>query len=114
MRYVLPLVALALALAAACGPPPKQAEVPDALNDKGADIAPSGDDAAGQAKGQEEAKQSEADMHAKCCEQCKEGMAKDRTGQPADKIPCTDFTDTLKPWCLEHFRGKPVMAAQCK
>ena len=63
--------------------------------------------------GAAEVKQSEEEMHTKCCAECKEGMAKDRSGAKPDAVPCADFTDTLKPWCLEHFRSKPVMASAC-
>ena len=34
--------------------------------------------------------------------------------EAADAIPCTDFTDGLDPFCLEHFRGKKTMASECK
>src|SRR5262249_5020754 len=108
--------AAALALSTiTCGAKPKQAEVPDVTTDKGADMQgeqPSGDPA--KVGGGEEVKASEADMHTKCCEQCKEGMGKDRSGSSPDKVPCADFTDTLKPWCPEPSRSKPTMASQCK
>jgi hypothetical protein len=98
---------------AACGGPPKQAEVPDVTDDKGADMAaePAGGDTG---KGEQEVKASKEEMHAKCCEQCKEGLSKDRSGGDAATIPCADYTDTLKPWCLEHFRANPTMANACK
>jgi len=111
-----PWFALALALSAiTCGAQPKQAEVPDVTTDKGADMQaeqPSGDP--NKVGGAEQAKVSEEEMHTKCCQECREGMAKDRSGTSPDKVPCADFTDVLKPWCLEHFRSKPTMAAQCK
>ena len=91
MRTAARLFVLVASLGAVtCGGPPKQAEAPDVTDDKG------------------------ADMHAKCCEQCNEGMSKDRSGAKPDAVPCADFTDVLKPWCLEHFRSKPTMAAACK
>jgi len=116
MRTAARLLVLVACLAAVtCGGPPKQAEAPDVTDDKGADMQGQDPNAADPNKtGTEEVKASEADMHAKCCEQCKEGMAKDRSGAKADAVPCADFTDVLKPWCLEHFRSKPTMAAACK
>jgi hypothetical protein len=110
---------LVLAVAAAgCGSPPKQVEVADVTNDTGADIQtgepPAGDQAAKEKTGAEEVKASAEDMRTKCCEQCKAGMAKDRSGAKPEAVPCADFTDTLAPWCLEHFRDKPAMAAECK
>src|SRR4051794_9176442 len=107
-------VALALA-SAACAKPPKQAEAPDALSDKGADMA-TGEDARNSNVNANESGATDGveKMHAKCCGECKEGLAKDRTGAAATTIPCADFTDTLDPLCLEHFRGKKTMAAECK
>ena len=94
--------------------PPRQAESVDPTSDKGADMT-GGEDGSGTLKGEAgSTKPSEDQMHAKCCAACREGLAKDRTGQSPDKIPCADYTDTLSPWCLEHFRSKPTMAAQCK
>jgi hypothetical protein len=108
------VLALALALAVpACGATkaPKQVEAPDALADKGSADISSGEDSSGNSKA---AVGGEEKMHAKCCGQCKEGLAKDRTGAAATTIPCADFTDTLDPLCLEHFRGKKTMASECK
>jgi hypothetical protein len=108
-------LAFALATAACNTQPPKQAEAPDALSDKGADMA-TGDDARngnvnandkGAAEGAEK-------LHAKCCVSCKEGLAKDRSGGAANTIPCSDFTAELDMVCLEHFRGKKTMASECK
>lgn len=108
------LFALSLSLlAAACGGPPKQAEVADDTKETGVDMA--GTEAPAEAQPTEGKAQPEAaEMHAKCCDLCKEGLAKDRTGAAANTIPCADFTDTLTPWCLEHFRSKPTMADACK
>lgn len=104
--------------AGGCGGPPKQAEVADVTNDTGADMAgteaPGSTNADKEKTGAEEVKASAEDMHAKCCEQCKAGMAKDRSGGKPEATPCADFTDTLAPWCLEHFRDKPAMASECK
>jgi hypothetical protein len=107
------LLGLAL-LIPACGAtkPPKQAEVPDVLSDKGSDMS-GGEDARNGASLKDD-KGGEQQMHAKCCGECKEGMSKDRSGGAASAIPCTDFTDTLDPICLEHFRGKKTMASECK
>lgn len=117
LRSVLVVVALGVASASfvtACGGAPKQAEVPDVTTDTGVDMA-GGDDSSGPPPGEAGDAKQEADaMRAKCCAECAAGLAKDRTGQPADKIPCSDFTDDLSPWCLEHFRGKPAMASECK
>jgi hypothetical protein len=108
--------ALALSLAvlvSACGGQPKQAEVADDTKETGVDMA--GAESAPQNQPSEGAAAPEAaEMHAKCCELCKEGLSKDRTGADPKTIPCADFTDTLTPWCLEHFRGKPTMADACK
>ena len=107
-----------LVAAAGCGGPPKQVEAADVTNDTGADIQTGEPAAADQADkekaGAEEVKASAEDMRTKCCEQCKAGLAKDRSGSKPETVPCADFTDTLAPWCLEHFREKPAMAAECK
>jgi hypothetical protein len=109
------IFALSLGLAiVACGGKPKQAEAPDALADKGADMQTGAEGNGGDVKAKEGEKSGEEQMHEKCCGQCKEGLAKDRTGAKAEAIPCADFTDTLDPFCLEHFRGRKTMAAQCK
>ena len=107
--------AAALALAAlvsACGGPPKQAEVADDTKETGMDV--SGTEPGEKPVEKAEPTQNATEMHAKCCELCKEGLAKDRTGAAPGTIPCADFTDTLTPWCLEHFRGTPTMADACK
>jgi hypothetical protein len=101
-----------LVLVASCGGQPKQAEAPDV--DKGSGVDMAGDEPAAAPKPNgTSTKEPESDMQKKCCDLCKQGMAKDRTGQPAAKVPCSDFTDVMTPWCLEHFRAHPSMAASC-
>jgi hypothetical protein len=103
------LASSVLALAAsACGPP-KQAEVADVDKDTGIDMA----GAESAPISGETPKAEEAEMHTKCCGECKTGLAKDRSGAAPDTVPCADFTDTLSPWCLEHFRAHPAMASSC-
>lgn len=107
--------AVPVVLVAACGKPPKQAEVPDV--DKGTGVDMGAEEAAPKpvsSAAAGEAAPSEADMKAKCCAACKEGLAKDRTGASPTTIPCADFTAQLTPWCLEHFRAHPAMASECK
>jgi hypothetical protein len=105
-------VSLALLLPACAGKAPKQVEAPDALADKGADMATGGEDNGGMAK-DTGGKSGEQQMHEKCCGECKAALAKDRTGQKPDAIPCADFTAGLDPLCLEHFRGRKTMASEC-
>lgn len=103
------------AVLAACGGPPKQAEVPDVENGSGVDMGAEEPSAAPVASSQASAKtEDEEKMHAKCCDACKAGLAKDRTGAAPNTIPCSDFTADLSPWCLEHFRSRPTMASECK
>jgi len=112
------LLALAFAavptILAACSGPPKQAEAPDVEKETGSeDMAP----APGEGGGSEQAATAapeQGEMREKCCAECKAGMAKDRSGSSPDSVPCADFTDTLSPWCLEHFRSQPVMASKCQ
>lgn len=111
----LPLVVFAAVFAVACAAPPKQSEVPDAEGGTGEDMAPT--EAAPtpvEADAKAEPAGGATEMHEKCCASCKEGLAKDRTGAKPETIPCADFTDTLSPWCLEHFRSTPTMASECK
>ena len=108
-------LAFALATAACSTKPPKQAEVADALSDKGPDMA-TGEDARNgnveaNAKG---AADGAEQIHVKCCGQCKEGLGKDRSGGAPNTIPCDDFTAQLDVICLEHFRSKKTMASECK
>lgn len=108
---VLALLALLTlpATLAACAPP-KQAEVAD-------DFTESKEDMASQESGGDQSTSVAAEkdqMREKCCAECKTGMAKDRSGAAPDTIPCADFTDTLSPWCLEHFRSNPIMASKCE
>jgi hypothetical protein len=100
-------LAAAFALPACSTKPPKQAEAADALQDKGADMA-------GGAADQAALKPVIEDAAKKCCGQCKAALAKDRTGGKPETIPCTDFTADLDVACLEYFRGKKTMAADCK
>ena len=101
----------ACALAAACAASkPKQAEEPDPLKDTGEDMAAPDTAAADGAKTDPSGEEA---MHTKCCDQCKEALSKDRSGQNPDEIPCADYSD-LQPWCTEHFRVKPTMASACK
>src|SRR4051794_6780344 len=95
--------AAALVLAAsltlpACGKPPKQAEAPDALaekgGDKGADMS-HGEDWSGDVKAPAGEKSGAEKMHEKCCGQCKAAAATDRSGGKPETIPCTDFTAGL-------------------
>jgi len=90
--------ALALVLAAAflqpaCAKPPKQAEVPDALADKGADMS-HGEDTGGDIKAAPGEKSGPEKMREKCCGQCKaaaathspESRASSRTGSSGRAI----------------------------
>lgn len=86
--------------------PPKQAEAPDALTDKGTDM-PAGPDKASITP-------VIVDPAVKCCGQCKAALAKDRSGGKPETIPCADFTADLDVTCLEYFRGKKMMASECK
>jgi hypothetical protein len=108
-------LAFSLATAACTTKPPKQAEAPDALSDKGADMA-TGDDARnGGVNANEKGTAEIAEkLHAKCCGSCKEGLAKDRSGGAPNTIPCADFTADLDMVCLEHFRSKKTMASECQ
>jgi hypothetical protein len=109
-------IAFTLALAlAGCGATkaPRQVESPDAVSDKGADIS-TGEDTSGNIKVNPNEKSGEQKMHEKCCGQCKAAAATDRSGAKLETIPCTDFTAGLDAFCLEHFRGKKTMAAECK
>jgi len=100
-------LAFALALPACNTKPPKQAEAPDALTDKGPDMG------AG-AEANAPLTPVIIDPAVKCCGQCKTALAKDRTGAKPDTIPCADFTADLDVTCLEYFRGKKMMASQCQ
>lgn len=112
VKAVLLALSLAVATAPACAPP-KQAEVADDNKETGVDMA--GSEASAENQPTDGAPPKEAaEMHTKCCNECKEGLGKDRSGAAPNTIPCADFTDTLSPWCLEHFRGKPTMADACK
>src|SRR5579863_7765593 len=102
-------LSLALLLPACGTKPPRQVEAPDALTDKGADMSTGDEGQGGMVKDTGE-KSGEQKMHEKCCGQCKAALAKDRTGQKPEAIPCVDFTDGLDPLCLEHFRGRKTMA----
>ena len=116
MRSILALFALpALSVLLVSCSAPKQAEEPQIEESAGQDMGP--EEAPPPAAAEVTAHQPSAeasDMHTKCCELCKEGLSKDRTGASPDTIPCADYTDTLTPWCLEHFRGTPTMASACK
>jgi hypothetical protein len=113
-RIVAALGALGLvgSLIIACGPP-KQAEVADVVGGTGEDMAGDAPPAKTAEADAPPAPETE-DMRTKCCAGCKEGLATDKTGADPKTIPCADYTSTLTPWCLEHFRSKPAMAADCK
>jgi hypothetical protein len=49
-----------------------------------------------------------------CCKQCVQGMEKDRTGDAAEKIPCSDFTADLEERCRKYFVKSPMTAAEAK
>jgi hypothetical protein len=108
------VLAAALALPACSTKPPRQAESPDALAEKGGADISTGQDSSGDIKTDPNEKSGAQKMHEKCCGQCKAAAAADRSGGKLDAIPCTDFTSGLDPFCLEHFRGKKTMAAECK
>ncbi|APR83791.1 Hypothetical protein A7982_09140 [Minicystis rosea] len=98
--------ACVLALPACNTKPPKQAESFDPIADKGADMPSTA--------GNGPIQPVIVDPAVKCCGQCKAALAKDRTGAKPETIPCTDFTADLDVSCLEYFRGKKTMAAECK
>jgi hypothetical protein len=109
-RFALSFLAVGTLLAACANTKPKQAEEPDPLKDSGQDMAAPDTAAAEGAKGDPAAEEA---MHSKCCDQCKEALGKDRSGQNPEEIPCADYSE-LQPWCTEHFRIKPTMAGACK
>ncbi len=108
-RLLVPLLFAVASLAACAASKPKQHEDVDPLHESGQDIAPADTSAAEGAKKDVAAEEA---MHTKCCAQCKEASSKDRSGQPADSVPCADYVD-LQPWCTEHFRVSPTMASAC-
>lgn len=110
-RFFVPfLVAAASVTIAACSSAkPKQAEEPDPLKDSGQDMASADTSAADGAKKDTSGEEA---MHGKCCAQCKDALAKDRSGEKPENIPCVDYSD-LEPWCTEHFRVKPTLASAC-
>ena len=103
----------ALLIPACAGKAPKQAEAPDVLTDKGSDMSHGEDSRNGQILKTDD-KSGEDQMHVKCCGQCKEGLAGDRTGAAPNTIPCTDFSDKVDAICREHFLAKKTMASDCK
>lgn len=110
-RFFVPFLVAAAATLFACGTAkPKQAESADPLSDSGQDMAAPDTAAADGAKNDPAGEEA---MHAKCCTQCKEASANDRSGQNLDTVPCADYSE-LQPWCTEHFRVKPTMASACK
>jgi len=114
-HFFVPFVPVALVLAtglvAACSSAkPKQAEEPDPLKDSGQDMAADDTSAADGAKKDTAGEEA---MHEKCCGQCKDALSKDRSGENPESVPCVDYSD-LQPWCTEHFRSTPTMAAACK
>ena len=57
---------------------------------------------------------SAEDKKRECCKQCAQGMDKDRTGDPPEKIPCADFTADLDERCRKYFVKSPMTAAEAK
>jgi hypothetical protein len=109
-RFYVPFLVVAAALSLACSTAkPKQAEEPDPLKDSGQDMAAADTSAA---EGAKKDTAGEEAMHTKCCTQCKDALAKDRSGEKPENIPCVDYSD-LEPWCTEHFRVKATMASAC-
>jgi hypothetical protein len=110
---------VAVALVAACAPP-KQAPLPeigeDSELDPGASAPKSDGEAAGPAEegGEDPVADEKAAMHEKCCQNCLEALAKDKSGMSADELPCADYTTELSPWCLEHFRDNPTKVSECQ
>jgi hypothetical protein len=100
-----------LLLAAACDPPKQQRppRIPDEdpATEGGDIVAPEEKEVAPV----EEAKETPAQLKHRCCNECVKGMAADRSGDTADKIPCADFTSTLAEDCLAHFRKESMMAS---
>jgi hypothetical protein len=97
-----------------CGKPPKQAAGPEVTESSGEDMAAQ-EAAPAPASTADSKPSAEAEqMHDKCCAECKTGLSQDRSGAKPESVPCADFTAALSPWCLEHFRARPTMAAECK
>ena len=104
---------LCAALAAGCGQP-KQVQPVTGFEDTGeADIAEQEDKEIEPAVKMPD-EMNAAEKKAACCEQCTKGLAKDRTGQPPEQIPCADFTADLEEWCLNYFRDHAMMASECQ
>jgi len=110
---------VALCLLSGCDTTVKQQappRIPDpeqdgAMSDEGADIAAEPEPAPVPV---EHKKVTPEERRARCCKQCAAGFANDRTGDPATKIPCQDFTVDVKKTCLKWFHDNPMTAAQAK
>jgi len=57
---------------------------------------------------------SKAQRRQQCCQACDEALAKDRTGDAPEKIPCADFTADMTKDCVDYFVKKPLMASEAK
>ena len=105
---------LALLIPACASKGPKQAEVADPLADKGSDMSGGEDSRNGQIL--KDDKSGAEAMHAKCCGQCRDAHAKDRSGSAANTVPCLDYAvdGSVDAICREHFAANKTMASDCK
>jgi hypothetical protein len=111
-QYLVACILLGAGPLLGCGAP-KQVAPPPILDSEGEDIAPEEEKVLEpEAKMPDE--MSTDEKKTACCRQCAKGLAADRTGQPADQIPCADFTSTLEDFCLEYFRTTPLQASECQ
>ena len=109
------LVVCALLAAApflGCGAP-KQMAPPPILDSGGEDIAPE-EETVLEPDAKMPDEMSKDEKKTACCSQCVKGLAADRTGQPADQIPCADFTSVLEEFCLDYFGKAPMQASECQ
>jgi len=109
-----------LLLAGACGAP-KQAAIPEIEDESGLDTgdapssgADSTEEGGADDSGADTLEDEDAAMHEKCCVNCLEALAKDKSPATPDEMPCADFTTQLSPWCLVHFRDVPTKASECQ
>ncbi len=103
-------VALAAWSLAACAPHVQQSKpaLEEIATGEGADMVKEPE------KGPEPVIRSAEQERHQCCQQCAAAVAKDKSGDAPDKIPCVDFTADLKEECLVHFRKNAMMASQAQ
>ena len=79
----------------------------------GSDMAPAESDTLAPAE-DSGPEMTEEEQRIACCQQCVDGLADDKSGDPPGAIPCTKLTTKMEARCVVHFDKVPTTGKEAQ